>query len=59
MKLPFTKQLSKFLSDERGVTLVEYAISLTLAIVLGGTALRLLAGAIAAAMGDATVQMPQ
>ena len=42
--------LSRFRKDERGVTLVEYGIGITLAVVLGIGALSALAGDVAGGM---------
>ena len=42
--------LSRFRKDERGVTLVEYGIGITLAVVLGIGALSALAGDVAVGM---------
>ncbi|MEI4486859.1 hypothetical protein V8J36_11715 [Frigidibacter sp. MR17.14] len=51
MKL--TKLLARFRRDEKGVTLVEYGIGITLALVLGTGALATLAGNIGTSMASA------
>ena len=47
------KLLSRFRSDERGVTLVEYGIALTLAVLVGTGALTALGTAVDAEMTTA------
>jgi pilus assembly protein Flp/PilA len=44
--------------DERGVTLVEYAIALSVGVLLGIGAMTLLVGEINAALGAASSEMP-
>ncbi|MEY8119779.1 Flp family type IVb pilin [Falsihalocynthiibacter sp. BN13B15] len=53
MKRIFAKTWSRFKSDERGVTLVEYGIALILAVTLGGAALATLGTAVGGKMGAA------
>ena len=48
---------SRLHKDEKGVTLVEYGIALTLAVVVGGIALTTLGGAVSTEMGQATAVM--
>lgn len=48
------KTFARLLKDEKGVTLVEYGIALTLAVALGTGALSILAGDIDAEMGQAS-----
>lgn len=57
MKSIFVKTWSRFKSDERGVTLVEYGIALVLAVVVGGTALTTLGGSVGAKMGEANTHL--
>ncbi|MEX0303261.1 MAG: Flp family type IVb pilin [Leisingera sp.] len=52
------KMLSRLRRDERGVTLVEYGISLALAVALGTAALDTLAGDVGGAMAAAGAEMP-
>lgn len=49
-----TRTFKRFKKDEKGVTLVEYGIALTLAVALGAGALTTLGGAIGGEMGQAT-----
>ncbi|WP_127903636.1 Flp family type IVb pilin [Solirhodobacter olei] len=49
----FKTFLKRFHKDEKGVTLVEYGIALTLALIVGGTALTNLAGSVSNQMGVA------
>ena len=51
--------LSRFRRDEDGATLVEYGIALTLAILVGGTALTALAGNVSGSMTAAGAALPQ
>ena len=53
-----TRLLLEISRDERGVTLVEYGIAVTLAILLGAGAFALLATEIGAAMDAAGAKMP-
>lgn len=48
---------ARFAKDEKGVTLVEYGIALTLAVVVGATALTTLATAVDGEMGQAEAVM--
>jgi Flp pilus assembly pilin Flp len=48
---------TRFRRDEKGVTLVEYGIAVSLAIILGVGALSVLAGDVGDAMGTAGGQM--
>ncbi|MEY8098474.1 Flp family type IVb pilin [Falsihalocynthiibacter sp. S25ZX9] len=57
MKSIFAKTWSRFKSDERGVTLVEYGIALILAVVLGGGALATLGNDVGNKMGAASTQL--
>lgn len=50
--------LSRFRRDEDGATLVEYGIALTLAILVGGTALTQLGKDVSASMGSASEALP-
>jgi len=52
------KSYIKFRHDERGVTLVEYGIAISLAVALGTVALLALSNDIGNAMGNAGAQMP-
>ena len=49
---------SKFRRDEDGATLVEYGIALTLAILVGGTALTQLGNDVSASMSSASSALP-
>ncbi|WP_068109043.1 Flp family type IVb pilin [Tropicimonas marinistellae] len=51
------KTIKRFKKDEKGVTLVEYGIGISLAIALGAGALTLLAGDISSTMGVAAGKM--
>jgi pilus assembly protein Flp/PilA len=48
----------RFKHDDEGVTLVEYGIALTLAVIVGTTALGLLGAAVSGKMDDATALLP-
>jgi len=50
--------VGRFIKDERGVTLVEYGIALTLAVTFGAAALVTLGGEIGGATGAAGAAMP-
>ena len=58
MRNSLVKNFERLIRCEEGVTLVEYGIGITLAVVLGGTALANLAGAIGTSMGTAQGLMP-
>ncbi len=58
MKDALLKLWIRFRHDDEGVTLVEYGIALTLAIVLGTTALAALGTAVGGSMGSAAGLMP-
>lgn len=49
------KSFARLMRDEKGVTLVEYAIALTLAVVVGAGALTVLGGDVDAEMTEASV----
>lgn len=53
MKTFMIKTFTRLNKDEKGVTLVEYAIALTLAVAVGATALTTLGTAVDAEMGEA------
>ena len=53
MKNFFVTTWARFRRDEKGVTLVEYGIAVSLAIILGIGALAILAGDVGLAMGEA------
>lgn len=57
MKNIFAKTWSRFQSDERGVTLVEYAIALVLAVTVGAGALTILSGGVEGKMGEASTEL--
>lgn len=48
----------RFRHDDEGVTLVEYGIALTLAVVVGGVALAALGTAVTGEMTKAAAKMP-
>lgn len=48
---------ARLAKDEKGVTLVEYGIALTLAVALGAGALGLLAGDVGLKMGEASTAL--
>lgn len=50
--------IRKFRADQRGVTLVEYGIAISLAVTLGVAAFSLLAGEISTALTTVGTQMP-
>ena len=52
------RRLRRHCHDDRGTTLVEYALALTVAILVGTGGVVLLGDGIGAAMGDAVVSMP-
>lgn len=58
MKKFLVKNILRLRKDEDGVTLVEYGIALTLALVLGTGALTTLAGKVGTSMTDAGDTMP-
>ena len=53
MRATILKLLSRFRRDEAGVTLVEYGIALTLAVVVGTLALTQLGQDVTGEMGEA------
>jgi pilus assembly protein Flp/PilA len=53
MKTFMTKTFSRLKKDEKGVTLVEYAIALTLAVTVGTGALLTLGGSVDGQMTEA------
>ncbi len=59
MKDLLLKTYIRFKHDEKGVTLVEYGVALTLAVTFGAAALTLLGGDIGTAMGAAGDNMPE
>ena len=54
MKTFLKKTFARLMKDEKGVTLVEYAIALTLAVTVGVGALTTLGDDVDAEMGDAS-----
>jgi pilus assembly protein Flp/PilA len=54
MKTFLKKTFARLMKDEKGVTLVEYAIALTLAVTVGTGALLTLGGDVDAEMTDAS-----
>ena len=52
------KYLKNLAGDDRGVTLVEYGIAITLAIIIGGGAIALLAGDVGATFGVVGASLP-
>ncbi len=54
MRATILKLLGRFRRDDAGVTLVEYGIALTLAVVVGTLALTTLAGNVTGEMGQAS-----
>ena len=54
MRTTILNLLNRFRRDDAGVTLVEYGIALTLAVVVGTLALTTLAGGVTGEMGQAT-----
>lgn len=54
MRATILKLLGRFRRDDAGVTLVEYGIALTLAVVVGTAALTVLAGNVTGEMGQAS-----
>ena len=57
MSAKFLKTLLSFRKDERGVTLVEYGVAITLAIVVGTTLLTVVGAQINQNMNDASSKM--
>lgn len=58
MSLTVTKHFRRMIRDDRGVTLVEYGIAITVAITLGAGTLALLAGQIGASLTRVGGLMP-
>ena len=54
MRATILKLLSRFRRSDAGVTLVEYGIALTLAVLVGTLALTTLAGDVTTEMGQAS-----
>lgn len=54
MRTTILKLLSRFRRSDAGVTLVEYGIALTLAVLVGTLALTTLAGDVTTEMGQAS-----
>lgn len=52
------RQVNNLRYNDHGVTLVEYALALTVAVVVGTGAVVLLGGRVSAAMSSAVVSMP-
>ena len=57
MRATILKLLSRFRRDDAGVTLVEYGIALTLAVIVGTVALTTLANDVTGEMGEASAIM--
>ena len=57
MRTTILKLLSRFRRSDAGVTLVEYGIALTLAVIVGTLALTTLAGDVTGEMGQASAIM--
>ena len=57
MRATILKLLSRFRRDDAGVTLVEYGIALTLAVIVGTLALTTLARDVTGEMGQASAIM--
>jgi pilus assembly protein Flp/PilA len=57
MKTYLKKTFARLMKDEEGVTLVEYAIALTLAVGVGVGALSVLSGDVNAKMGEASAEL--
>ena len=57
MRTTILKLLSRFRRDDAGVTLVEYGIALTLAVIVGTAALTTLANDVTGEMGEASLIM--
>ena len=57
MRTTILKLLSRFRRDDAGVTLVEYGIALTLAVIVGTLALTTLANDVTGEMGEASAIM--
>jgi Flp pilus assembly pilin Flp len=54
----FRRLAITFAADTRGVTLVEYGIAISLAIIIGGGAIALLAGDVSATFGLVGSSLP-
>ena len=54
MRATILKLLGRFRRDDAGVTLVEYGIALTLAVIVGTAALTILAGDVTGEMTQAS-----
>lgn len=57
METKFSKLFARFKRDEKGVTLVEYGIALTLAITLGAAALSTLSTDVGNIMAEGSTQL--
>lgn len=58
MKKFIVNHFLRLLNDEKGVTLVEYGIALSIALGVGATVYTTLSGDISGAMGAAGLAMP-
>ena len=58
MRKALLRQIVKFRRNDQGVTLVEYALALTVAIIVGTGGVVLLGDGVGAAMSSAVVSMP-
>ena len=58
MRHSVKRRILAFYNDDRGVTLVEYALALTVAIIVGTGGVVLLGDGVGAAMTRAVVSMP-
>ena len=58
MRKALLRQIVKFRPNDQGVTLVEYALALTVAIIVGTGGVVLLGDGVGAAMTRAVVSMP-
>ncbi len=58
MPMSVFKYSKRFLEDQNGVTLVEYGIAISLALLVGVTALTTLGGEISTALTVAGTEMP-
>ena len=58
MRKLITRQMLRFPHNDQGVTLVEYALALTVAIIVGTGGAVLLGDGVGAAMTRAVVSMP-
>ena len=58
MRHSIKRRILAFYNNDQGVTLVEYALALTVAVIVGTGGVVLLGASVGEAMSDAVVSMP-